>query len=171
MAQAASSGLIRATSTRIAWAASHKSTARCALSQNSGELPKRRANRSAISGYLRDHRPAASLWPWLWWPRLSAKTAEASAFMLTPSCLARATKRAWMLRGTRAINFPLGNSPSCGISRPASRATVSHAATASRPLAIASSGVSPSDIQPGRSGKVISQPPPEFPQGLWHHWH
>lgn len=82
--------------------------------------------------------------------------------MLTPSCLARAVSRACKLRGMRAINFPLGKSPGRGISRPASSAALIHAETASRPLAMASSGVSPSDMQPGKSGKTISQPPPSF---------
>jgi predicted metal-binding membrane protein len=44
------SGLIFSTCALIALAASHRSTARCALSQNSGELLNRRERRSAIPG-------------------------------------------------------------------------------------------------------------------------
>jgi hypothetical protein len=44
-------------------------------------------------------------------PRLSARNVDTSAFILTPSCLARADNRACMLRGTRAMNLPLAGSP------------------------------------------------------------
>jgi uncharacterized heparinase superfamily protein len=104
---------------------------------------------------VRPHRSVLSLRP-----RLSARKAETKAFMLTPSCLARAVSRACKLRGMRAINFPLGNSPGRGISRSSSLAALIQAETASRPLTMASSGVSPSDMQPGKSGKTINQPPP-----------
>ena len=43
-------GVIRPISAPTSCPASHRSTARCALSQNSGELPKNRESRSAISG-------------------------------------------------------------------------------------------------------------------------
>jgi hypothetical protein len=59
--------------------------------------------------------------------------ADTSAFILTPSCLARADNRACMLFGIRAMNFPLAGSPGAGISLPAARIASIHALTASLP--------------------------------------
>jgi hypothetical protein len=52
---------MRATSFLIACATSHRSTARCAFSQNSGELPKSRAKRNAISGLTARRSRSSSL--------------------------------------------------------------------------------------------------------------
>ncbi len=47
-----------------------------------------------------------------------------------------------------------------GTGRPSARASAIQAAMASRTLASAASAVSPSDMQPGKSGKVAMKPPP-----------
>jgi predicted nuclease of predicted toxin-antitoxin system len=61
---AALSVLMRATSALTVWAATHKSTARWAFSQNSGEFPNRRASRSAISGLTARRSRNRSLMDW-----------------------------------------------------------------------------------------------------------
>ena len=43
---------MRATSALIAWFASQRSTARCAFIQNSGDVPKNRASRRAVSAVI-----------------------------------------------------------------------------------------------------------------------
>src|SRR5690625_4321602 len=93
-------------------------------------------------------------------PKLSAKNEATREFMLTPSCRARSARRACIVRGTRTINFPLGNSPAAGTVFPASCIAAIQASSASLPFAIACSGVSPSDMHPGKSGNEINHPPP-----------
>jgi hypothetical protein len=61
-----------------------------------------------------------------------------------------------------------GASPGLGMSLPDSCIAATHAARASFPFAIASLDVSPSEIQPGRSGNAINQPPPFlFRKGMY----
>ncbi len=61
---AALSGRIRDTSSLIASAVSHKSIARCAFNQNSGELPKSRTSLRAISGLTARRSRNNSLMGW-----------------------------------------------------------------------------------------------------------
>ena len=61
---AALRGRMRFTSLWIALLAFHRSTARCAFSQNSGLLPKSRASRNAISGLIDRRSRKSSLMDW-----------------------------------------------------------------------------------------------------------
>ena len=70
---ATTKGLMSSTSLLMAWVASHKSTARCALSQNSGELPNSRARRSAISGLTARRSRTRSLMVWRETPSAPAR--------------------------------------------------------------------------------------------------
>src|SRR3990172_1587463 len=66
-------GLMRRTCVLMARAASHRSTARCALSQNSGELPNRRESRSAISGLTAPPPRSTPVIVWRETPNASAR--------------------------------------------------------------------------------------------------
>nr|WP_239250873.1 hypothetical protein [Candidatus Nitrotoga sp. M5] len=76
-----------------------------------------------------------------------------------PSALARATRLAWRLRGRRCIKRTGSALSPCrvgfGMGFPIWAHADIQAGNASRALRTASVSVSPSDMQPGRSGKVI----------------
>ena len=100
-------------------------------------------------------------WPYeaLRLPSPSAIIAVTSVFKLTPSWRALAARRAWRLRGTRCRHCPLA-ALGLGMGSPCLAQLKRSALTASQPCSKASSGVSPSEMHPGRSGYSMANPPP-----------
>jgi hypothetical protein len=72
-ANATLNGLMRRIFVLRVRAASQRSTARCALSQNSAELPNRRESRRAISGLKARRARNSSLMVWRETPKASAR--------------------------------------------------------------------------------------------------
>jgi len=99
-----------------------------------------------------------------WIPSPSDNMAMTSVLRLTPSRRARSTNRRCSDLGTRCCHLPLNASSlemeGGGIGRPASLMAAIQHRTASVPFTTASSTVSPSDRQPGRSGYSTRNPPP-----------
>jgi len=95
-------------------------------------------------------------------PSPSAIIAVTRVLRLTPSRRARAARREWSDFGTRYRHCPLEVEvlPGFGIGSLNSFIVSNADFSASRPLAMASSGVSPSEMHPGTSGNSIGYPPP-----------
>src|ERR1035437_3999933 len=108
------------------------------------------------TGVLRELPPRAALRL----PRPSAIIAVTRVLRLTPSCSARVTRCECSDFGTRCLHCPLAERPGFGTLSPYFRQLARYDFTASRPFATASSGVSPSVMQPGRSGYSIRYPVP-----------
>src|ERR1017187_1891784 len=90
-------------------------------------------------------------------PSPSAIMAVTRVLRLTPSCSARVTRRECSDLGTRCLHCPLAERPGFGTLSPYFRQLARYDFTASRPFASASSAVSPSEMQPGRSGYSIDR--------------
>jgi len=92
-------------------------------------------------------------------PNPSASNIVTKVFRDVPSALARATRLACRLRGNLCIRRTGSADSPClvgfGMGLPACARAEIHAEKASRALTSASASLSPSDMQPGRSGNVI----------------